>query len=72
MREDRARLRSLLRALLAERPDSAALYIPRGEAGMCRMIRSLIAMRPAGQPDDPLASSIAAFTAMENGGPPED
>ena len=38
MREDRARLRSLLRALLAERPDSAALYIPRGEAGMRRMI----------------------------------
>lgn len=39
---------------------------------MRRMIRSLIAMRPAGQPDDPLASSIAAFTAMENGSPPED
>ncbi|MGN0997244.1 MAG: hypothetical protein ACI4PG_10050 [Candidatus Ventricola sp.] len=60
MHEDRVLLRRLLRALLAERPDCAGLYIPRGEAGMIRMIRALLDMRPQRE-DDPLAGEIEAF-----------
>lgn len=42
----RTRLRALLKALIAERSDSALLYIPHGEAGIRRMISALLAMRP--------------------------
>ena len=53
MHADRAFLRSLLSLLLAERSDAQILYIPRGEEGMRRMIRHLIALRPATE-NDPL------------------
>ncbi|MBQ4264963.1 MAG: hypothetical protein IJB85_05575 [Clostridia bacterium] len=60
MHDERKALRTLLRALIAEREDSELLYIPRGEDGMRRMIRALIDMRPARE-NDPLAEMIAAF-----------
>lgn len=63
MHEDRNRrkaLRTLLSALIAEREDSALLYIPGGESGMRRMIRALLEIRPPRQPD-PLAEMIRAF-----------
>lgn len=60
MHEDRRLLRSLLRALIAEREDSALLYIPHGEAGMRRMIGALLDMRPMKE-NDSLAEMIAAF-----------
>ena len=63
MHEDRALLRRLLGALLAERPDSAGLYVPRGEDGMIRMIRALLDMRPPRE-HDPLAGEIEAFRRM--------
>lgn len=68
MKEDRRFLRALLSALIAERPDAQGLYVPRGEAGICRMIRALLAMRPAPEGDDPLAGDIARFERMERGG----
>jgi len=43
--KERALLRALLKELLAEREDAQTLYIPRGEAGMRRMIDALLAMR---------------------------
>lgn len=66
MRQRRAFLRSLLARLLAERSDSDGLYVPRGEEGMCRMIRHLIAMRPAGTGDAQLNEDILTFLDMEN------
>ena len=54
----RTALRALLSALIAEREDSALLYIPHGEPGMRRMIRALLDMR-APQEQDPLAEMIA-------------
>lgn len=57
---DRRFLRALLHALIAERSDADGLYVPRGEAGMRRTIRALLAMRPPRQ-DDPLAAQIARF-----------
>jgi len=60
MYEERKKLRALLRALIAERDDSALLYIPDGESGMRRMIRALLDMRPKKQ-DDPLAEMIDDF-----------
>lgn len=65
MRERRAFLRTLLSRLLAERNDSSGLYIPRGEEGMRRMIRSLIAMRPEGTEDSQLEADIKAFRFIE-------
>ena len=56
----RKALRTLLSALIAEREDSALLYIPHGEPGMRRMIRALLEMR-APQAHDPLAEIIAEF-----------
>ena len=56
----RTALRALLSALIAEREDSALLYIPHGEPGMRRMIRALLDMR-APREDDPLKESIAWF-----------
>ena len=53
----RTRLRALLKALIAERSDSALLYIPHGEAG----IRRMISMRPPIEDGDPLAEDIAWF-----------
>ena len=57
----RTRLRALLKALIAERSDSALLYIPHGEAGIRRMISALLAMRPPIEDGDPLAEDIAWF-----------
>ena len=65
MQEDRRFLRALLSALIAERPDAQGLYVPRGEAGIRRMIRALLAMRPAPEGSDPLAGDIARFERME-------
>ena len=64
MHADRAFLRSLLSLLLAERSDAQILYIPRGEEGMRRMIRHLIALRPATE-NDPLEEKIQAFFALD-------
>lgn len=57
----RTHLRALLKALIAERSDSALLYIPHGEAGIRRMISALLAMRPPMEDGDPLAEDIAWF-----------
>ena len=57
---ERRLLRALLHALIAERSDADGLYVPRGEAGMRRTIRALLALRPPRQ-DDPLAAQIARF-----------
>lgn len=65
MHKDRRLLRALLSALIAERGDADALYIPRGEAGMRRMIRALLAMRPAKADGDALEGMIEAFGQME-------
>lgn len=67
MHEDRILLRRLLRALIAEREDSAILYIPHGEAGQRRMIDALLALRPARE-DDPLAQDIRAYRAQRSSG----
>ena len=67
MRERRAFLRGLLSRLLAERSDSAGLYIPRGEDGMRRMIHHLIAIRPAGSADAQLEEDIGLFQAQTSG-----
>ena len=64
MHEHRKKLRALLCALIAEREDSAALYIPNGEPGMRRMIRALLDMRPPKE-DDHLAEQIAEFLQSE-------
>lgn len=63
MHQDRILLRRLLRALIAEREDSALLYIPHGEAGQRRMIDALLALRPE-RAGDPLAADIARYQAM--------
>lgn len=56
----RRELRRLLSALIAEREDSALLYIPHGEMGMRRMIHALLEMR-APRENDPLAQAIDSF-----------
>ena len=66
MHADRAFLRSLLSLLLAERSDAQILYIPRGEEGMRRMIRHLIAMRPVQNMDAQLEADVKRFEEMEN------
>ena len=66
MQEDRRFLRALLSALISERQDAQGLYVPRGEAGIRRMIRALLAMRPAPVGGDPLADDIARFERMED------
>ena len=63
----RTALRALLSALIAEREDSALLYIPHGEPGMRRMIRALLDMR-APQEQDPLAEMIAEFQRTDKPG----
>ena len=68
MHERRVLLRRLLRALIAEREDSAILYIPHGEAGQRRMIDALLALRPARE-DDPLAQDSAAYRALKQAFP---
>ncbi len=65
MLEDRQLLRRLLKALVAERSDADGLYIPRGEDGMRRMIRSLLAMRPTGKENAELERMIEAFMQSE-------
>lgn len=62
MHEQRKKLRALLNALIAEREDSALLYIPHGEPGMRRMIHALLEMRPARE-EDPLAEMIREFSS---------
>ena len=69
MREQRAFLRSLLSRLLAERSDSGGLYIPRGEAGMRRMIRHLLALRPPQARDPQLEEDIRTFLSFEEQSP---
>ncbi|MBR5302888.1 MAG: hypothetical protein IKU38_08640 [Clostridia bacterium] len=64
-RESRKALRTLLSALIAEREDSAILYIPHGATGMRRMIRALLELR-APRENDPLAEMIRAFYQGEN------
>lgn len=64
MHDNRRRLRALLRALIAEREDSALLYIPHGEEGVRRMIGALLEMRPARE-NDPLSEMINAFRIAE-------
>ena len=71
MHERRVLLRRLLRALIAEREDSAILYIPHGEAGQRRMIDALLELRPARE-DDPLAQDIAAYRALKQAFPHEE
>lgn len=66
MAQDRRLLRALLSALIAERDDADGLYIPRGEAGMRRMIRALLDMRPAKAGGDALEGMIEAFGEMED------
>ena len=61
----RRELRQLLSALIAEREDSALLYIPHGEMGIRRMIHALLEIR-APREDDPLAAQIAWFNDQEN------
>ena len=61
MRERRTFLRGLLSRLLAERSDSEGLYIPRGEEGMRRMIRHLIAMRPPEPQGTQMAEDLKRF-----------
>lgn len=65
MLEDRQLLRRLLKALVAERSDADGLYIPRGEDGMRRMIRSLLALRPTGKENAELERMIEAFMQSE-------
>lgn len=67
MHEERTFLRTLLRDLIAERDDADLLYIPRGEAGMRRMIRALLVLRPDRGEGDPLAGNIAAFRQTDSG-----
>ena len=67
MQEDRRFLRALLSALIAERPDAEGLYVPRGEEVIRRMIRALLAMRPAPDGSEPLAEDIARFDRIERG-----
>ncbi len=66
MPQDRRLLRALLSALIAERDDADGLYIPRGEAGMRRMIRALLSMRPARAGEDELAGMIETFWQTED------
>ena len=65
MHKQRRKLRALLSSLIAEREDSAILYIPHGEPGMRRMIRALLDIRQT-QQSDPLAEMIAEFLQSEN------
>lgn len=65
MREQRAFLRRLLCELLAGQPGADGLYIPRGEAGMRRMIRALLALRPPEPEGTPLHAMIEQFYSME-------
>ena len=64
MYNERKKLRTLLRALIAEREDSTLLYIPSGESGMRRMILALLEMR-APRESDPLAGMIEDFVKGE-------
>lgn len=66
MRERRAFLRGLLSRLLSERSDSGGLYIPRGEEGMRRMIRHLIAMRPPELEGTQMQEDIERFFLEEH------
>lgn len=61
MHEDRRFLRALLDALIAEREDAQALYIPRGEAGQIRMIRALLDMRAPEPEGTALYAMITRF-----------
>ena len=59
---ERALLRSILRLLISEREDAQLLYIPRGEAGMRRMIAALLDIRTPGEND---AQLHALLTQLE-------
>lgn len=65
MHEDRRFLRALLDALIAEREDAQALYIPRGEAGQIRMIRALLDMRAPEPEGTALHAMIKRFEDTE-------
>ena len=61
---ERALLRAILRQLLAERDDADLLYIPRGEAGMRRMIDALLAMRPSDAKNETLDALLAQLYSL--------
>ena len=65
MHEDRRFLRSLLDMLIAGCEDAQILYIPRGEAGQRRMIRTLLDMRPPEPEGTALHDMIARFDALQ-------
>ena len=65
MRQERALLRRLLSALLAERQDTDSLYIPRGAEGQRRMILHLLAMRPPKAVPMQTEEDIRAFLELE-------
>lgn len=70
MHEQRALLRALLSALLASQPGTDGLYIPQGEAGMRRMIRALLALRPPEPEGTPLSAMIEQFYSTERADSP--
>lgn len=59
--ENRACLRAILRLLISERDDAQLLYIPRGEAGMRRMIASLLPLRVPNENDAQLYALLAGL-----------
>lgn len=61
----RALLREILRLLLAEREDTQLLYIPRGEAGMRRMIDKLLALRTPSEQDGALCALLKQLRALD-------
>lgn len=65
MRERRAFYRTLLKELLAATPGSEGLYVPRGEEGMRRMIRHLLAIHPWEAEHSHLAEAIRTFRELE-------
>jgi len=58
---ERAQLRAILRLLLSERSDAQLLYIPRGEAGMRRMIAALLPLRTPNENDAQLSALLSAL-----------
>ena len=57
----RALLREILRLLIREREDAQLLYIPRGEAGMRRMIAALLPLRTPNENDAQLSALLSAL-----------
>ena len=62
----RALLREILRLLISERSDAQLLYIPRGEAGLRRMIGELFKMRTPNENDDALFSMLEELDRLDH------